>query len=224
MIRECRVVDLGRCDYQEAYLLQKQLLCRRIGGKIPDTLILLQHPPVFTIGRKGTRKNILVSNEVLYREGILVYNTDRGGDITYHGPGQIVGYPILDLNLHGRDVRRVIKMYEEVIIRLLAYYGLKGSRLLDHPGVWIKHEKVCAIGIGISNWVSYHGFALNVNTNLTHFGYIIPCGITGRGVTSMARILGRDVDEAGVAGELVKLFGQVFDLEMKHQTLEAQLI
>lgn len=224
MIRECRVVSLGMCDYQEAYQLQKQLLCRRIGGKIPDTLVLLQHPPVFTIGRKGTRKNILAGNEVLYREGILVYNTDRGGDITYHGPGQIVGYPILDLNLHGRDVHRVINMYEEVVIRLLAGYGLKGSRLTEHPGVWVDHEKICAIGIGISNWVTYHGFALNVNTNLEHFRYIIPCGITGRGVTSMARILGRGVDETSVAGELVRIFGRVFDLQMKYDTLEAQLI
>lgn len=164
MTRDCRVVYLGQCDYQEAYQLQKQFLCRRIGGRIPDTLILLQHSPVITIGRKGTRKNILVDDEVLHREGILVYNTDRGGDITYHGPGQIVGYPILDLNQHGSNVHKVIYMFEDVIIGLLAGYGIGGTRSPDYPGVWVGSEKICTIGIAISNWVTYHGFALNANT------------------------------------------------------------
>lgn len=220
MTRDCSVVCLGQCDYQEAYQLQKQLLCRRIGKRIPDTLILLQHPPVITVGRKGARRNILVDNEVLCREGIPVYNTDRGGDITYHGPGQIVGYPILDLNRHGRDVHKVIYMFEEVIIRLLAGCGIEGTRLPDYPGVWVGSEKICAIGIGISNWVTYHGFALNVNTNLAHFSFITPCGIPDRGVTSMARLLGRPVDELDVAEDLVKIFGMVFNLQMKRDTLE----
>lgn len=224
MTRDCRVVYLGQCDYQEAYQLQKQFLCRRIGGRIPDTLILLQHPPVITVGRKGARRNILVDNEVLHREGIPVYNTDRGGDITYHGPGQIVGYPILDLNQHGRDVHKVIYMFEDVIIGLLAGYGIEGTRTPDYPGVWVGSEKICAIGIAVSNWVTYHGFALNVNTNLTHFSYITPCGISDRGVSSMARLLGGPVDEVKVAEDLVKIFGLVFNLEMKRDTLKTQLL
>ncbi len=224
MKRECRVVYLGRCDFQEAYLLQKQLLSRRIGREIPDTLLILQHHPVITIGRKGCRENILVGREVLCREGIPVYNTDRGGDVTYHGPGQIVGYPILDLNQHGRDVHRLIYMYEEVIIRLLARYGLEGGRLPCYPGVWVENEKICAVGVGISNWVTYHGFALNVNTDLRHFGYISPCGISDRGVTSMSRLLGAKIDEWGVIENLLEIFGLLFGLEMKRHILEKELI
>lgn len=216
MLRECRVLNLGLCDYQEAYAIQKQLLCRRIEKSIPDALVLLQHPPVFTIGRKGCRKNILVSSDILYREGIEVYETDRGGDITYHGPGQIVGYPILDLNQHGKDVHRAINLYEEVIIRLLVRYRLNGYRIARYPGIWVDNEKICALGIGVSNWVTYHGFALNVNTDLSHFGYITPCGITDRGVTSMKRAIGRNIDENAVAGDLVQLFGEVFDLVMRY--------
>lgn len=216
MSKECRVLKLGQCDYQEAYALQKQLLCRRVEKSIPDTLMMLQHPPVFTIGRRGSRKNILVSTEILYREGILVYDTDRGGDITYHGPGQIVSYPILDLNQHGKDVHRIISLYEEVILRLLARYGIDGQRVSRYPGVWVSGEKICALGIGVSNWVTYHGFALNVNTNLNHFGYITPCGLIGMGVTSMEKVLGRKLDETRVAGDLARLFGEVFDLVMKN--------
>lgn len=220
MARECGVVQLGCCDYQEACSLQKKLLKLRIGRKIPDTLVILQHPPVYTIGRKGGRKNILVGPDVLSREGITVCETDRGGDITYHGPGQIVGYPILDLNQHGRDVHRLIRLYEEVVIRLLEGYGIQGCRVPEYPGVWVGSEKICAIGIGVSNWVTFHGFALNVNTNLVHFSFITPCGINGRGVTSMERILGGKADESAVAGELAGIFGRVFDLEMKRYDLD----
>lgn len=222
MRRECRVAYLGRCDYPEAYRLQKMLVSRRIGGEIPDTLLLLQHHPVITTGRKGDGGNILAGSQILRREGIPVYNTDRGGDVTYHGPGQIVGYPVLDLNMHGRDVHRIINMYEDVIISLLKSFGLEGSRLQGYPGVWAGDEKICSIGIGISNWVTYHGFALNVNTNLNHFSYIRPCGISGRGVTSMKELLEREVDEMDVADKLVKVFGRVFGLEMKQHILEEQ--
>lgn len=215
MTRECRVIQLGCCGYQEAFRLQKLLLSRRIARKIPDTLLLLQHPPVYTIGRRGASKNILAGAEVLAREGIQVFETDRGGDITYHGPGQIVGYPILDLNQHGRDVHRVIDLYEEVVINLLKGYGIEGYRLPGHPGVWSGGEKICAIGIGVSNWVAFHGFALNVNINLEHFSFIIPCGIAGRGVTSMEKILGYKVEESAASVELAGIFGRVFKLEMR---------
>lgn len=218
--RECQVVYPGLCEYQEAFRLQKQVLGRRIAGKIPDTLIILQHPPVITIGRRGSRNNVLAGQGALGREGIAVYSTDRGGDVTYHGPGQIVAYPVLDLKQHGGDVHRAIGMYEEVIIRLLSCYGLEAGRDTHHPGVWVGGDKICALGIGISNWVTYHGFALNVNTNLEHFGFILPCGIAGRGVTSMARILGGVLDEARVVDQLVSIFGQVFNLEMKYNPVE----
>lgn len=214
MARDCLVTKLGLCDYMDAYKIQKQILDQRKNGTIPDTLLLLSHTPVLTIGRRGNRKNILVSDEVLCREGIEVYETDRGGDITYHGPGQIVGYPILDLKQHGRDVHRIINMYEEVIIKLLEYYNLEGTRVQDYPGVWIGNEKVCALGIGISRWVSFHGFALNVNTNLNHFSFIISCGIIGRGVTSMSQALKRRVDETEVIEVLTMIFGKVFSLKM----------
>ncbi|MFZ5595548.1 MAG: lipoyl(octanoyl) transferase LipB [Bacillota bacterium] len=220
MTRECSVIQLGLFDYREAYLLQKQLLCRRIGKKIPDTLVLLQHPAVITIGRKGSRNNILASPEELCREGILVYDADRGGDITYHGPGQLIAYPILDLSQHIKDVHRVIFMYEEVVIRLLDGYGVEGRRIPGYPGVWVENEKICAIGIGITNWVTYHGFALNVNTNLVHFSYISPCGITEKGVTSLERILGGAVNMDDVERKMVTVFGQVFDLKMNYRILE----
>lgn len=220
MFRECRVICLGLCDYKEAYMLQKQLLCRRIGQRVQDTLVLMQHPSVFTIGRRGSRKNIIVNPEVLYREGILIYEADRGGDITYHGPGQLVAYPILDLNRHGRDVARVINMYEEAVIKTLAGFNIEGSRIPEYPGVWVGNEKISAVGIGISNWVTYHGFSININTYLKHFSYIIPCGIKDRGITSMEKILGRKVDEISVEEELVKAFGDTFNLEMKYQVKE----
>lgn len=223
MGRECRVIYLGQCEYREACKLQKQLLCRRIGRRIPDVLLVLQHPPVITIGRKGKRANILADPEVLCREGIMICDTDRGGDITYHGPGQLVVYPILDLNLHGRDVHRVIYLYEEVVIRVLAGYGLESRRLPGYPGVWVGNNKICAVGIGVSNWVTYHGFALNVRTNLAHFDYIRPCGITGRGVTSLGREQAGEVDETVVAGDLVRSFGRVFDLEMKDMMVQGSI-
>ncbi len=224
MKRECRVAYLGLCDYPEADRLQKRLVYRRIGGEIPDTLLLLQHNPVITTGRRGHGGNILAGSEVLLREGIPIYTADRGGDVTYHGPGQIVGYPVLDLNTHGRDVHRVINMYEQVIISLLESFGLEGSRLQGYPGVWAGDKKICAIGIGVRNLVAYHGFALNVNTNLNHFRYIRPCGIQGRGVTSMKGLLGREVDEMAVVDMLVEVFGRVFGLEMKKHILEEQTI
>jgi len=222
--RECRAAYLGLVDYQEAYRLQKKLLAQRIGGGIPDTLLLLQHPPVITVGRRGARDNILAGSELLSREGISVFETDRGGDVTYHGPGQLVGYPILDLRQHGMDVHRTVHLYEEVIIRLISRYGLAGSRVPEYPGVWVGREKICAIGLGISKWVSFHGFALNVNTNLSHFGYITPCGITGRGVTSMSRLLGGEVAEAGVVENVIDVFGRTFDLEMRHEEFDPDFI
>lgn len=214
MNRGFKVVYLGCCEYPEASAYQRQLICKRLGYKIDDTLILLHHPPVITIGRDGTRGHILAAPEVLRREGILVYETDRGGDITYHGPGQLVGYPILDLRQHGGSVRRIIYNYEEIFIRVLREFGLIGSRHDNYPGVWFGGENICAVGVGVSNGVVYHGFAFNINTNLRHFSYITPCGITGKGVTSLQKIFGREIDEDEVRQKTVRYFGEVFHLEM----------
>lgn len=214
MERLCRLMDLGLVDYGEAYELQKRLVKERVAGLIPDTLILLNHPPVYTIGRAGTRQHILVSDEVLERENIKVFEIDRGGDITYHGPGQLVGYPILDLKQHGKDLHKLLDMYEEVFIRLLAGYGIKAGRIEEYSGVWVGHDKICALGIGVSGWVSYHGWAFNLNPNMAHFGYITPCGITGKGVTSLRILLGREVPEAEIRSAVVKEFCEVFDLEL----------
>lgn len=218
--RECNVVYLGSCEYKEAYAYQRQLICKRMGYKIPDTIILLHHPPVLTIGREGTRGHILVSPGVLRREGILVYDTDREGDITYHGPGQLVGYPILDLKQHDGGIRRVIQNCEEVFIRVLRDLGLIGVRMDNYPGVWFGEENICAIGFGVSSGVTYHGFAFNVNTNLKHFGYITPCGRTGKGVTSLEKIFGRKIDEEDVRHKVVRHFGEVFHLKMSNTLSE----
>jgi lipoyl(octanoyl) transferase len=214
MYRKCNVVYLGSCDYQEAFAYQRQLICKRMGYKIPDTLVLLQHPPILTIGRQGARGHILALPEVLRREGILVYESDRGGDINYHGPGQLVAYPILDLRQHVKDEQWLIYNYQEVIIRVLGDFKLSGSRLERCADVWVKGKKICSIGIAINNWVSYHGFALNINANLEHFKYIAPCGETGEITTSLQNLLGRDIDEEKVRDSVVRYFGEVFDLEM----------
>jgi lipoate-protein ligase B len=213
--RTCRILDLGRVDYYEAYLLQRQLVCRRIGETIPDTLILAAHPPVFTIGRKGSRQEILARPEQLWREGIEVVEADRGGAVTYHGPGQLVAYPILNLNEHGRDIHKLLHMYEDVVISVLAHFGIKGRTMDEYPGVWTENNaKICALGIGITRWVSYHGFALNINTNLDHYRYIIPCGISHLGVTSIQQELGQPVDENQVRRLVALEFCRVFDLAM----------
>ena len=215
MTVECLYRYLARCTYREAYALQMILVKKRIESLIPDTLLLLTHMPVYTIGRAGTRKHILVSDAVLEREGLDVYEIDRGGDITYHGPGQLVVYPILDLRQHGKDLHMLTDQYEEVIIQVLGEYGVEAGRIPEHPGVWVGREKICALGIGVSNWVSYHGLAININPNMVHFSYIMPCGIPGKGVTSLSNILGKDIQMEEVVAHVVKKFGEIFKLKMR---------
>lgn len=212
-MRSFRVMNLGQKDYRETYQLQKELVMARYRQEIPDTLILVEHPPVFTIGRSGSRQHLLVSAEKLQKLGIDVLEIDRGGDITYHGPGQIVGYPILDLNWHSKDLHKLLLLYEEVIIQVLQLYGLNAGRIKEYPGVWLGQKKIAALGIGVSHWVSYHGFALNINPNLQHYQMIIPCGISGKEVTSLSLELGRDIETAAVWDELIKCFGRVFKME-----------
>ncbi|MBI4596399.1 MAG: lipoyl(octanoyl) transferase LipB, partial [Candidatus Tectomicrobia bacterium] len=172
-----RVLTFDLMDYGEALRLQEELHQKRVGVESENTLLLLEHPPVLTLGSSGKMENILLPMKQLEQAGIAVYKIGRGGDITYHGPGQLVGYPIIDLKERGRDISRYIRELEEVIIQVLKEYGLIGERIDGLRGVWVNQEKICAVGVQVRRWVTMHGFAFNVNTELSHFNYIIPCGI-----------------------------------------------
>ena len=211
-MRKCWLRELGRTDYGAALELQRQLIARRQQGLIPDQLLLLEHPHVITMGRNGHAGNLLASAEVLSRAGIAFYPTDRGGDVTYHGPGQLVGYPILDLREWQRDVGAYVRGVEQTIIDTLADYGISAGRIPKLTGVWVDDCKIAAIGVHIGRWVTSHGFALNVSTDLSYFQYIVPCGLT-KPVTSMAA-LGVRAGFEEVGQTLAAHFGRVFDCEM----------
>jgi lipoyl(octanoyl) transferase len=211
-MRKCCLRELGRTDYGTALELQRQLVAERQQGLIPDQLLLLEHPHVITLGRNGKAGNVLASDEVLSRAGVGFYPTDRGGDVTYHGPGQLVGYPIVDLREWQRDVGAYVRGVEQAIIDTLADYGISAGRIPKLTGVWVGDSKIAAIGVHISRWVTSHGFALNVSTDLSFFQYIVPCGLT-KPVTSMATLgVGASVHEVGQT--LAAHFGRVFDCEM----------
>src|ERR1044071_5881399 len=199
-MRPCECRDLGRMNYGEALTLQKDLAEQRKRGEIPDQLLLLEHPHVITLGRNGHLENLLAGDQILDRAGISFYPTDRGGDVTYHGPGQLVGYPILDLRDWKRDVGAYVRGIEQVIIDTLADLGITAGRIPKLTGVWVGERKIAAIGIHLSRWVTSHGFALNVNTDLSYFQYIVPCGLT-KPVTSM-RALGCQASRGEVVAEL----------------------
>ena len=202
-------------DYAEAYGIQQRLWSQNVAGEIPDALLLLGHPPTFTIGKSGKLENLLIASEELARAGMRLFFTDRGGDITYHGPGQVVAYPIIDLRKRGKDVHGYVHDLEEVVIRTLADFSIEAHRDQKHVGVWVDDEKIAAIGVRIRRWVTMHGLALNVKPSLEHFSYINPCGIANRGVTSIARILSRDVPTEDVINRLVNHFSEVFAVEVE---------
>lgn len=208
----CEYCDLGRIGYGEALELQRRLVGQRQQGRIPDQLLLLEHPHVVTLGRGGDKSHLLASEEALRRAGVSFYHTDRGGDITYHGPGQVVGYPILDLREWKRDVTAYVRAVEQVLIGMLAEFGITAGRIAGKTGVWVEGAKVAAIGIHISRWVTSHGFALNLTTDLSYFGYIVPCGLPNP-VTSMAE-LGCRASWEEVTAAIVRNFGRVFEREM----------
>jgi len=209
---DCRVLELGRIDYGRALELQREIAARRKQGMEPDHLLLLEHPHVITMGRNGHHENVLAGADVLERAGVAFYPTDRGGDVTYHGPGQLVGYPILDLREWKRDVGAYVRAIEQTIIDTLADYGIAAGRIPKLTGVWVGERKIAAIGVHLSRWVTSHGFALNVSTDLSYFQYIMPCGLT-RPVTSMAALGVRaEVDEVG--RRLAAHFGRIFDRDM----------
>ena len=217
MTKVCSVYDLGLVDYREGLLLQEKLLNSRKSGAIADVLLLLQHPSVFTIGCSGVVENIIVPWETLVKESIPVFQTNRGGDVTYHGPGQLVGYPILNLSEKGLTAHQYVWNLEEIVIRTLADFGIDGQRVSGRRGVWVGEEKVCALGLRVSGEVSMHGFALNVNTDLKYFTYIIPCGIAGVSITSVSKLLGREVEMGEVQVNLLRHFSQVFKLTLEYR-------
>ena len=212
-MRQLDVRRLGLVPYAEALALQRALVEERRADRVPDLLLLLQHPPVITLGVKGDggRSNVVATTERLDQLGIEIHETGRGGDVTYHGPGQIVGYPILDLRPDRCDVHRYVRDVEEVMIRVCADYGLSAGRIAGLTGTWIGAEKIGAIGIRISRWITSHGFAFNVNTDLDHFGLIVPCGISDRGVTSLEKATGRRVTLRDAEDAVIRHFSAVFD-------------
>jgi lipoate-protein ligase B len=211
----CEIWNLGLIEYREAWKLQRRLLYQRIEGRIPDLLLLLEHPPTITIGRSGTLDNVLIPEERLAEEGISLFFIDRGGDVTYHGPGQLVGYPIFNLRERGRDIHRYVHNLEEVILRTLKDFSINANRDDLHPGVWVNGEEIAAIGLSVKKWVSMHGFALNVNTDLNHFTFINPCGFSDRRATSMFKLLGYKISMKEVAGHLTSHFCDLFNISME---------
>ena len=203
---------LGRIEYQDALDLQRDLVEQRKRGEIGDQLLLLEHPDVITLGvrTRSDRSHIVASEELLAAEGIAVFETGRGGDVTYHGPGQLVGYPIIDLKPDRCDVHRYVRDLEEVMIRVCADYGVSASRISGLTGAWIGNEKVGAIGVRISRWITSHGFAFNVSTNLADFQLIVPCGIADHGVTSLEQATGRTLQMSDVEERVIDHFAAVF--------------
>ena len=209
------VSNIGSTRYADAWKFQQELWKLRHTGAIQDILLLTEHENVYTLGKSTDDNHLLASDEELKISGTDVFHIDRGGDITYHGPGQIVGYPIIDLHNYFLDIHRYLRSLEEVIINTLAAFGISAGREKDMTGVWVNDEKIAAIGVKVSHWVTMHGFALNVNTDLSKFDRIIPCGIFHKGVTSMQRVLGGEVQLETVKKVLADSFAKVFDSQAK---------
>ena len=210
---DCRWRFAGRLPYGEALALQKETVRRRVAKEIPDTLILVEHPPVITLGKMAKREHLIGS-----RPDVEVVETPRGGDVTYHGPGQIVGYPILDLTVLNQDLKKYLAKLEEVMIRAVARYGISAGRQEGMTGAWVGDRKIGAIGVRVEKWVTSHGFALNANNDLGGFDLIIPCGLKGKGVTSIAREIGHEVDLDELRRSVAEIFGEVVGRRMIHET------
>jgi lipoyl(octanoyl) transferase len=219
LVKICQIIDLGLIRYAEAYALQQRVVAARKAGAIEDVLLLCEHPHVITQGRNGKRENLLASEHVLRQKGVEFHATNRGGDITYHGPGQLVGYPILNLGAIRRDVVWYVRTLEDAMIRATAEFGISAERVAGKTGIWVRtgdtEEKLAAIGVHISRWVTSHGFAYNVSTDLRNFDLIVPCGIADRKATSLEKLLGRNVDAKEVAPRLAKHLGELLGLDMK---------
>ena len=218
-MNSCSVNDLGLIGYAEACDLQKRVVVARQAGLIEDVLLLCEHPHVITLGRSGKRSNLLAGENVLRQKGVEYFETSRGGDITYHGPGQVVGYPVLNLGAIKRDVVWYVRALEEVMIRATADFGIAAQREVGKTGIWVGEgaaaEKLAAIGVHISRWVTSHGFAYNVATDLRYFDLIVPCGIAERKATSLEKLLSRRMSLDEVKSRLAVRFGEVFGLEVR---------
>jgi len=238
---DCLKIDLGLIGYEESLTLQQRLVAARKADAIDDVLLLCEHPHVITLGRNGKRQNLLVSEQVLRQKGVEYFETSRGGDITYHGPGQLVGYPVLNLGAIRRDVVWYVRMLEEAMIRATAEFGIAANRIAGKTGVWVEvaedgsslatrhsplatSEKLGAIGVHISRWVTSHGFAYNVSTDLRFFDLIVPCGMADRKATSLEKLLGCSVQESEVAPRIAKHLGELFGLELKDTSKKELLV
>lgn len=216
----CAVFELGLVDYVAACDVQAGLARRRAGQEIDDAILLLEHPPTITIGKSGSVENVLASREALSDKGVQLFFTDRGGDVTYHGPGQLVGYPIIDLRNRDRDLHRYVRDLEETLIRTVGDFGIEAHRDSGHRGVWVGNDELAAVGLRVKEWVTLHGFGLNVNTDLRPFSLINPCGFPDRSATSMSALLGREVAMSAVTERLLACFSEVFDAELEHIPIE----
>jgi lipoate-protein ligase B len=212
--------NLGLTEYKKAWDLQLDLWAKRVQGQLPDLLLFLEHPHVLTLGRRGNRNHLLASSETLGKLNIPVFHIERGGDVTYHGPGQLVVYPILDLKEYGWKLVRYIEQLEEVIIRTLSDFGISGKRDSLNRGVWVDREKIASVGVAVKRWVSFHGLALNVETDLTYFNLINPCGLEGVRMTSMAKTLGTNVSRDRLYQRVHFHFEQVFERRWEATRLE----
>jgi lipoate-protein ligase B len=220
MDRKGYIIDLDLIDYKKAWDIQHRLWSRRVEGELPDLLILLEHPHVITLGRRGNGSHLIVSPEVLEAMKIPIFHVERGGDITYHGPGQMVVYPILNLKEYGYRIVRYIDQLEEVVLRVLRDFGIEGRRDPLNRGVWVGREKIASVGVAVKRWVSFHGFALNYETDLKYFDLINPCGLKGEKVTSMAEILGTEIPRKRLSERILFRFKEVFKRDWEEKDLK----
>lgn len=214
-MKNLEVVRLGTMDYQAALEIQYSYLEKRISGEINDTVLFVEHTPTITIGRNGNKENLLISENILEQKNIKYHEVNRGGDITYHGPGQIVCYPIINLNDHFKDVHKYLRTLEQIIIDLLIEYDIEARRIEGLTGVFVKRSKIASIGVGIKRWVTFHGLSLNLNTDLSYFDLIVPCGLNNNPVTSIKswNNMENEVDVAIIQAQLIKGFTKYFDYE-----------
>ena len=217
------VINLGRTRYADAWELQRRIFSARLAHRIPDVLLLTEHEPVYTLGKGADINHLLAGDAELREKKIDLYTIDRGGDVTFHGPGQLVGYPILDLNDYYLDIHRYLRDIEEVLIRSAKDFGICAERSDGYTGVWVKSDKLAAIGVKVSRWVTMHGFAFNANTDLSYFDRIIPCGIFHKGVTSVHALTGREVEMADVEKAVVRNFESVFSVSSQPMMLNELL-
>ncbi len=213
-MKECWVFDLGSKDYKETLELQHRLVEKKHSDNLPEILLLVEHNPVITLGRSSHLENILLTQEQLENLKVQLHYIERGGDVTYHGPGQLVAYPIFNLNFYKQDTHLFLRLLEEVIIKTVESYNLKAERIKGLTGVWVEGKKIASIGVAAKKWITFHGLALNVNTDLAYFDYINPCGIMDKKVTSLASLLSRKIDMPEVKNKTTDFFVCVFDLKI----------